>query len=290
MRKFFAEGDAGGDAAAAAAAKAAADAAPKFTQETWREMLPADLRSHPSLAKTANVEALTRSYISAQSLIGQDPNRLAVIPANGDDAALAAHMDKLGRPKDATGYKLEPAKDGPAWLAPTEPLVKGLTEQAHKLGILPRQLQGIYSWFSGQMASTAKEVEAGRDAAHAAEIKEMEAKYPGDQYARLTGDANLAIDFLGGKDFADALSEAGLGTRLIVVEGLAKVGALLREDKVGGGSGGGGGGEADTLLSQANEMTQRAVDSKNPRERRDLSEKAAALRARANAISKRKTA
>lgn len=293
MRIFRDEGN-GGDPAAEANLKMATEAATKaggtfFTEKTWRETLPQDLRTHPSLAKVANFEGMARSLINAQGLIGQDPNRLTVIPDGKDDAALLAHFDRLGRPKDATGYKLEPVQGAPDFLKPEGEFTKSMAALAHKAGLLPKQFQGLYSGFTAEMAKAAKAQADSAQEQHDKNLAAMQAKH-GDGLDAHFAAANRGVQVLGGNELMDVLNAAGLGTHPLVVAALAKAAALTKEDGVGGGGGGGGNEGADDLVAQAKELQQKAINTDNPRERRRLNEEAHALYERVQTMKNRKRA
>ena len=73
----------------------------------FMEMIPEELREHPSLAPIKDVGNLARSYVNAQRLIGSDK---VPLPANPTDEDLDNIYSKLGRPEDASGYEI--ATDG----------------------------------------------------------------------------------------------------------------------------------------------------------------------------------
>ena len=67
------------------------------------EMIPEELREHPSLSPIKDVGNLARSYVNAQRLIGSDKIPL---PKNPTDEDLDNIYSKLGRPETPEGYEL----------------------------------------------------------------------------------------------------------------------------------------------------------------------------------------
>jgi hypothetical protein len=70
---------------------------------SFMEMIPEELREHPSLSPIKDVGNLARSYVNAQRLIGSDKIPL---PKNPTDEDLDNIYSKLGRPETPEGYEL----------------------------------------------------------------------------------------------------------------------------------------------------------------------------------------
>lgn len=103
------------------------------------EMIPEELREHPSLAPIKDVENLARSYVNAQRLIGADKVPLPVNPTEDD---LNNIYNKLGRPEDPTGYEIK--GDG---VVLTDDDAAKYSEFVHQLGLNPKQAQGILDYY-----------------------------------------------------------------------------------------------------------------------------------------------
>jgi uncharacterized protein YoaH (UPF0181 family) len=71
------------------------------------QMVPEELREHPSLSPIKDVENLARSYVNAQRLIGADK---IPVPVNPTDEDLDNIYNRLGRPESVDGYEI--AVDG----------------------------------------------------------------------------------------------------------------------------------------------------------------------------------
>ena len=71
----------------------------------WKSSLSDEIRSDKSLENIKDVEGLAKSYVHAQKLVGADkipvPNKFAT------EKDWDAVYEKLGRPKDASGYKYD---------------------------------------------------------------------------------------------------------------------------------------------------------------------------------------
>ena len=117
----------------------------------FMEMIPEELREHPSLAPIKDVGNLARSYVNAQRLIGSDK---VPLPANPTDEDLDNIYSKLGRPEDASGYKI--ATDGNII---TEEVATQYADVAHKLRLTPEQANGILEYYKGTIGQTEEQMQ-----------------------------------------------------------------------------------------------------------------------------------
>ena len=102
-------------------------------------MIPEELRSHPSISPIKDVENLARSYVNAQRLIGAD--KIAV-PVNPTDEDLDRIYDRLGRPEKPGDYGID--VDGNVI---TEELATNYADVAHKLRLTPDQAKGVLDYY-----------------------------------------------------------------------------------------------------------------------------------------------
>ena len=111
------------------------------------QMIPEEIRQHPSLSPIKDVENLARSYVNAQRLIGADK---IPMPVNPSDEDLDRIYNRLGRPESPDGYQL--AADGNIV---TEDLVKDFADFSHKLRLTPEQASGILDYYRSSVEQSA---------------------------------------------------------------------------------------------------------------------------------------
>tara|TARA_Y100000385_G_scaffold290212_1_gene362454 strand:- start:3053 stop:3889 length:837 start_codon:yes stop_codon:yes gene_type:complete len=104
-------------------------------------MIPEDLREHPSLSPIKDVGNLAKSYINAQQLIGADK---LPAPKNPSEEQLSAIYNYLGKPESADAYEF--AVDGNII---TEEVATSYKDVAHKLNLTPQQASGILDYYKG---------------------------------------------------------------------------------------------------------------------------------------------
>jgi len=129
----------------------------------WRAGLDVSIKDHPCLKDFKDPMEVVKSWVGAQKLIGVD--KLPIPPADAKpevrDQFLNTVYDRLGRPKEAKDYKLTDVKmpEGVEVKADAQ-FTDGLKAEAHKLGLLPHQIDGLYSWY---MTNTGNRVKAYND-------------------------------------------------------------------------------------------------------------------------------
>jgi len=102
-------------------------------------MIPEELREHPSISPIKDVENLARSYVNAQRLIGAD--KIAV-PVNPTDEDLDRIYDRLGRREAPKDYSFD--VDGNVI---TEEVAANYADVAHKLRLTPDQAKGVLDYY-----------------------------------------------------------------------------------------------------------------------------------------------
>jgi hypothetical protein len=176
---------------------------------------------------------VVKSYVNVQPLIGVD--KLPIPPKDAKpevrEKFLNEAFDRLGRPKEAKEYKLTDVKlpDGVNIKSSPEAL-DALKTQAHKLGLLPHQLDGLYSWYMNDTASKVVAHEQGivkaRQDAEAALRQEFGAAYDGK-----VAKAQELLKRFAGDDFKSLLDK-GLGNDPAVVRFMSKMAETISEDTV----------------------------------------------------------
>ena len=106
----------------------------------WRESLPEDLRSDPSLKDYVDIAGLAKSHVHLNKMVGMD--KIPVPTKHATDEDWQVVYDRLGRPKSAADYSVEGIE------GIDENYLNSFKEQAHKLGLLPQQVQGVLKYYT----------------------------------------------------------------------------------------------------------------------------------------------
>jgi len=158
------------------------------------QLVPEDLREHPSLSPIKDVENLARSYVNAQRLIGADK---VPLPVNPTDEDLDNIYGKLGRPESADGYDI--TVDGNVV---TEEVAKSYADMAHKLRLTPDQASGILEYYKG-MASAASDMTSEAETQQRNDTEMSLRKEWGDDFDARIEDAGRVAKQFGGNDILD---------------------------------------------------------------------------------------
>ena len=115
---------------------------PVQSEQSFVDTLPEDVRSEPSLKNFQDAGQLAKSYVHAQRMVGAD--KISVPTKHATDEDWNQVFSKLGVPDSPDKYEVkyelqEGANDTP---------VKNFIAEAHKLNLLPHQVQGVLNYYS----------------------------------------------------------------------------------------------------------------------------------------------
>lgn len=203
------------------------------TEQTpdWRAGLDASVKEHPSLKNFKSPGDLAKSWVEAQKLIGRDK-----IPVPGEKATKEdwdVVFDRLGRPKDKTGYQLKDKKLPDGFPAPKPEFMESLKEKALELGLLPGQLNGLYEWFMDNEAGEFNNYTSERDKQRG-EAENALRKRWGKAYEQNFQIAEQAVNKYGTEQFIEKLKATGLNNDPDTIEFIANMAKNFSEDKIAG--------------------------------------------------------
>lgn len=218
--------------AGASQSAGSAGASPATSFDTWREVIPEDIRNDPSLKDIKDITGLAKGYVGAQKLIGSKIS----VPGEGDDAAWNTLYDKLGRPVSPDKYDVK-RPEIPEGMAYNEGLEKQFLPVAHKIGLNTKQVNALIAWQAETMKQEAEQSRQGMKTAEEALKKEW-----GNDYANKVSVAQRVIKDYAGQEVVDFLEKSQLGNNPAFIKFVHEIGSALVEDGAapkGGGSSGG---------------------------------------------------
>lgn len=197
----------------------------------WRSQLPQELQEDANLKKFTSISALASSYLNAQKLIGGD--KIPVPSKHATDEDWGNVFRRLGNPEKIEDYQVK-FKDT---ATVDEKFATQYREQAHKLGILPKQAQAMADWFSDLNAGSEAEYQATMKQQFEASVANMKKDW-GNAFDVNIARANKVIDELAKED-KQYFIDSGLGGNEKFMRFMAKIGeTLYKEDKIVGEGGG----------------------------------------------------
>lgn len=215
-------------AATATTAETTTAATTQTTTADWRASLPADIQSHPTMAKFTTAEGLAKSYINLETQFGADK---IIVPKEGDAEGWGKAYDKLGRPPDASKYEFK-AVEMPAGMEYDKALEDKFRPVAHALGLNQKQAQGMRDWFAANQVESfngaTQEQKQARETAINDLKRELGSAYDGTKKA-----AEAALLHLSDKDTLEAAKKNGLMEDPFFIKIFGKMGReFLGEDKL----------------------------------------------------------
>ena len=200
---------------------------PEQIQDDWKAGLSDDLRADKSLENIKDISSLAKSYIHAQRLVGADkipvPNKFAT------EKDWDAVYEKLGRPKTADEYKYNLSEDQKV---DTEAL-KNFSSQAHKLGLLPTQAQGVVSYYNEMIGKQLADAESVSTSQREKAMTELKTEW-GQAYDQKLQKANTVVSSVFPKGIMSMNLEDGtkFGDHPEVIKAFAALGEKMGEDDI----------------------------------------------------------
>lgn len=194
----------------------------------WRDSLPDDIKAHATLEKFNSVADLAKSHLEVQKLIGR---KGIIPPAEGaSEEEIGKFYNELGRPEKVEDYKLEDVKL-PEGVNIDDNLKTDFLNVAHKVGLLPHQVNALRAWQIENMGNAVKL----SDENHNKEVDAAETKLRqewGNAYDAKVALGKKVVNKYNAKEaFGDDLDK---NPRVIKL--LADIGGDLGEDTLGEGT------------------------------------------------------
>lgn len=179
-------------------------------------MIPEELREHPSISPIKDVENLARSYVNAQRLIGAD--KIAV-PVNPTDEDLDRIYDRLGRPESPSDYGIE--VDGNVV---TEELATNYADIAHKLRLTPDQAKGVLDYYKSSVEQSGAQSLELAEAAKEQTVESLRGEWGRAFDQKVEAAAKVAQEFADPEMFNITLADGSkLGDNAEFIKAFAKI-------------------------------------------------------------------
>ena len=194
----------------------------------FKSLIPKEYQGEKSLQNFQDMNGFVKSYLSAQRLVGLDkiaiPNHLAT-----DDDWDQVYQ-KLGRPNNPTEYKYNLPQESKL----DDNSLKAFSEHAHKLGLLPKQADGIINYYNELANASVIDANSKAETSRLEAEKTLRQEF-GPAYnnkinaAKNLASATLGDDFLSNTILADG---SKLGDNPTVVKAFANLASKLSEDTI----------------------------------------------------------
>ena len=204
------------------------EATAEVKQETnFQDLIPESYREEKSLTNFNNMEDFVKSYLHAQKMVGAD--KIPVPNKHSTDEDWNEVFKRLGAPGSPDDYKYN-IKDQEL----DQEQVQEFNKTAHKLGLLPKQAEGLikfYNEMNGNIAANQEEAAAQAQLNVETELR----KEFGPQFnKRLDQAKRLAVNSLGQDFLENTYLKDGsrLGDNLTVIKAFSSLADKLSEDPI----------------------------------------------------------
>lgn len=200
----------------------AAPAAPISIPENWKDALPEDLKSDPSLSSIMDIQSLAKSYVHGQKMIGKD--KIIIPDKFATDEDWQKVYQKLGLPEspDKYEFKYNEGMD--------EEFVKGFKEIAVKNGILPRQADKLFEFYNAHVDKVISTNEAESKRFYEESVNNLKKEW-GQGYERKLQAASGLFNQIADEESKKIFNESGIGNNPVVIKMFAKLAEQMGEDK-----------------------------------------------------------
>ena len=197
-------------------------------QETnFKDLIPDNFKEEKALDNFNNMEDFVKSYLHAQKLVGAD--KIPVPNKHATEEDWNEVFKRLGAPSDPNDYKYD-FKDQEM----DQGQVQEFNKTAHRLGLLPKQAEGLIKFYNEMNVNNA----ASQEEAAAQSQMNVEAELKkefGPQYnKRLDQAKRLAVNSLGEDFLENTYLKDGsrLGDNLTVIKAFSNLADKLSEDPI----------------------------------------------------------
>ena len=203
---------------------------PIQSEQSFVDTLPEDVRSEPSLKNFQDAGQLAKSYVHAQRMAGAD--KISVPTKHATDEDWNQVFSKLGVPDSPDKYEVKYELQEGA----NETPVKNFISEAHKLNLLPHQVQGVLNYYS-QLEQNASDSQQKDMELNKIENESSLRKEWGLAYDKKMNAANDVFKNFFSTDLADVKLQDGtpLGNHPGFVRSLSEMASKFSEDSMGAG-------------------------------------------------------
>jgi hypothetical protein len=207
---------------------------PAAPPASWRDQLPDDIKSAPTLSKFETIEGMAKSYVNLERMLGADK---VVIPKDGDTEGWNSFYKAAGKPEtpDAYGFKQpETIPEGMQYDAELDTKLAGIMHKGNlnkqQAAVVREELLSLVASGATANLEAAKAHSATQQQAIIQAETALKAEW-GQAYEQRGKVAGAAINkFLSAETIA-AMDAAGLANNPAIVKDMYNLGVKLAGER-----------------------------------------------------------
>jgi hypothetical protein len=193
----------------------------------FKDLIPESFKEEKALDNFNNMEDFVKSYLHAQKLVGAD--KIPVPNKHSTEEDWNEVFKRLGAPETPEDYKYN-FKD----VELDQNQVQEFNKAAHRLGLLPKQAEGLIKFYNEMNGNNAASQEEAAAQAQLQTETELKKEY-GPQFSkRLDQAKKLAVNSLGSDFLENTYLKDGsrLGDNIKVIKAFSDLADKLSEDEI----------------------------------------------------------
>ena len=193
----------------------------------FKDLIPENFREEKSLENFNNMEDFVKSYLHAQKLVGAD--KIPVPNKHATEEDWNEVFKRLGAPGSPDDYKYD-FKDQEM----DSQQVQEFNKTAHRLGLLPKQAEGLIKFYNEMNVNNAASQEEAAAQAQMNVEAELKKEFGPQFNKRLDQAKRLAVNSLGQDFLENTYLKDGsrLGDNLNVIKAFSDLADKLSEDPI----------------------------------------------------------
>ena len=193
----------------------------------FKDLIPENFREEKALDNFNNMEDFVKSYLHAQKLVGAD--KIPVPNKHATEEDWNEVFKRLGAPSDPNDYKYD-LKDQEM----DQGQVQEFNKTAHRLGLLPKQAEGLIKFYNEMNVNNAASQEEAAAQAQLNVEAELKKEFGPQFNKRLDQAKRLAVNSLGQDFLENTYLKDGsrLGDNLNVIKAFSDLADKLSEDPI----------------------------------------------------------
>ena len=193
----------------------------------FKDLIPENFREEKALDNFNNMEDFVKSYLHAQKLVGAD--KIPVPNKHATEEDWNEVFKRLGAPSDPNDYKYD-FKDQEM----DQGQVQEFNKTAHRLGLLPKQAEGLIKFYNEMNVNNAASQEEAAAQSQMNVEAELKKEFGPQFNKRLDQAKRLAVNSLGQDFLENTYLKDGsrLGDNLNVIKAFSDLADKLSEDPI----------------------------------------------------------
>lgn len=200
--------------------------APVDTTSKWYQRLDSEFQVNPTVQKYKNENEFVKAHLELVKTLGNE--KIALPKDANDKAAYDAIFEKLGAPKDETGYEFTkhelPKEIG-------EQNLDGFKKFAKELNLTKAQASKLYDWHVGNVKEQYSQIVKSQEEQNVTATNELRREF-GINFDSNLKNANAAALKLFGAEGVEQLKNV-VGNNVAFIKGMHEVSKMMGEDVIG---------------------------------------------------------